>query len=211
MCFLSEHVRVDAVNPDPATVRRAVDVMRDGGVIAFPTETFYGLGVDPSQDAALHRLFEVKGRDFRNPIPLIISDRTVLTELASDIPDAAVRLMDRFWPGPLTLVFRARSSVSSVITAGLGTVGVRHAGSLLARLLAEGLSGVITATSANSSGFRPCTTGVMARHHLEGKIDLVLDGGTVPGGLPSTVVDVTKDIPAVIRVGVIPAEDISRT
>jgi len=211
MCFLSEHVRVDAVNPDPATVRRAVDVMRDGGVIAFPTETFYGLGVDPSQDAALHRLFEVKGRDYRNPIPLIISDRTVLTELASDIPDAAVRLMDRFWPGPLTLVFRALPSVSSVITAGLGTVGVRHAGSLLARLLAEGLSGVITATSANSSGFRPCTTGVMARHHLEGKIDLVLDGGTVPGGLPSTVVDVTKDIPAVIRVGVIPAEDISRT
>jgi len=211
MCFLSEHVRVDAVNPDPATVRRAVDVMRDGGVIAFPTETFYGLGVDPSQDAALHRLFEVKGRDYRNPIPLIISDRTVLTELASDIPDAAVRLMDRFWPGPLTLVFRALPSVSSVITAGLGTVGVRHAGNLLARLLAEGLSGVITATSANSSGFRPCTTGVMARHHLEGKIDLVLDGGTVPGGLPSTVVDVTKDIPAVIRVGVIPAEDISRT
>jgi len=210
MSSLPEYVPIDVTHPDPTTVRQAVDIIRDGGVIAFPTETFYGLGVDPAQDAALHRLFDVKGRDFRNPIPLIISDRTVLAELVAEIPDAAIRLMDRFWPGPLTLVLRALSSVSLLITAGSGTVGVRHSGSLLACLLAEGLSGVITATSANPSGRPPCTTGAMVRHDLEGKIDLVLDGGTVPGGLPSTVVDVTRDVPSVIRAGIIPAEDIIR-
>ena len=151
-------IPIDPHNVAPSGIEKAVALLEAGGVIAFPTETFYGLAADAMNEKAIDRIFEIKGRSFNNPIALIITKADDLDLLTDNIPEEAKRLMAEFWPGPLTLVFMASPSVNPRLTAGTGKIGVRISSNPIAQALAAGLGRPITATSANLSGGRECTT-----------------------------------------------------
>jgi L-threonylcarbamoyladenylate synthase len=199
-------VRVDPVAPDERVVREAADVLRRGGLVAFPTETFYGLGAAALDAAAVRRVFEVKGRPSSMPLLVLVDSAARLRHVAIDVPERARTLMDRHWPGALTLVFRAAPQLPAELTAGTGTVGVRVPNHRVARALVSQLGLPVTAPSANPTGGDPPTTadGVLA--YFRDVLDLVLDGGLTPGGAPSTVVDVTVDPPRVLRQGAVTLE-----
>lgn len=180
-------------------------VVREGGVIAFPTETFYGLGTCPSNAHAVQRIFDLKGRALHTaPILVLIRSRTDLEALTSEITAAAERLMETYWPGPLTLVFRASDSVPSVLTAGTGTIGIRLSAHADVQRLLAAVGGPLTGTSANRSGHPPATTTDEVDRVLGTDLDLILNGGETPGGLPSTVVDTSVTPPRLVREGRIP-------
>ena len=184
------------------SLRGAADIVRRGGVIAFPTETFYGLGACPFDACAVQRIFDLKGRPFQDaPILVLVRSRADLETLAVEITPAAERLMEACWPGPLTIVFRASVAVPSVLTAGTGTIGVRLPAHPDVQRLLEAVGGPLTATSANRSGRPPAMTVDEVERTLGDGVDAILDGGATPGGLPSTVVDTTVTPPRVIREG----------
>ncbi len=191
-------------HPEPDRIDQAVAILSSGGVIAFPTETFYGLGADARNEAAIEKIFGIKGRDFKNPILVIIGDERHLDAFAAEIPAAARKLMDRFWPGPLTLVFRATPSVPPKLTAGSGKIGIRLTSHPVAAELSSRLGGPVTATSANLSGSPECSSAGEVISQLEGKLDGIVDGGRTPGGKGSTIVDVTSRPPKLLREGMIP-------
>jgi len=178
-------------------------VLRRGGLVAFPTETFYGLGAAALDRAAVRRVFEIKGRPASMPLLVLIDAPARLRDVVDDIPPRAQPLIDRHWPGPLTLVFRAAAHVPSELTAGTGTVGVRVPSHRVPRALVTQLDGAITAPSANRTGAAPPTTANAVLAYFGDALDLILDGGPTAGGQPSTVVDVTADPPRVIRHGAI--------
>ena len=187
------------------SLREAADIIRGGGVIAFPTETFYGLGTCPFDERAVQRIFSLKGRPFRTaPILVLIRSRADLRTLVSEITPTAERLMEACWPGPLTLVFRAAAAVPSVLTAGTGTIGVRLPADPDVQQLLEAVGGPLTGTSANRSGQPPATTAEEVERAFGGGVDAILNGGPAPGGLPSTVVDTTVMPPRVLREGRVP-------
>ncbi len=201
-------LRVDPLRPDERALEEAAAAIRGGGLVAFPTETVYGLGADAWNPAALARIFEVKGRPQDNPLIVHVSGEEQLREVALEIPSAASELIGRMWPGPLTLVLRARPALPKEVTAGLPTVAVRCPAHPVALRLIE-LSGVpIAAPSANLSG-RPSPT--RAEHvvsDLSGLVDVILDSGDTQYGLESTIIDVTRDPPVLLRPGAIPVEEI---
>ncbi|HON58445.1 MAG TPA: L-threonylcarbamoyladenylate synthase [Smithella sp.] len=184
-------------------VSKAVKILKDGGLIAYPTETFYGLGVDAANEQAIEKIFTVKGRDFRNPIALIIGGPDDVNPLVKEVPEAAKKLMAALWPGALTIVFSASNNVSSLLTAGSGKIGLRLSAHPLARKLARKLGKPITATSANLSGAPECSEASAVITQIGHKIDAVVDGGKTPGGMPSTLVDITCDPPAILREGAV--------
>lgn len=177
-------------------------MVRGGGVIGFPTETFYGLGVDPFNVQAVQRLYALKGRSPQtSPILVLIRSRHELLALVSEITPAAERLMQACWPGPLTLVFRAAVAVPLVLTAGTGTIGVRLSAYPVVQQVLEVIGSPLTGTSANRTGLPPATTAAEVEHAFGADIDLIVNGGPTPGGLPSTVVDTTVSPPRLIREG----------
>lgn len=182
----------------------AVDVLRRGGVVAFPTETYYGLAVDPFNREALARLFTVKRRSVSKPILALIEETGNLSSLVREIPAICNRLMAEFWPGPLTLVLSGREEVSPLLTGNTGTVGVRISSHPLAQKLVAAFGQPLTATSANISGARPAVTAWEVRQQFSRNVDLVIDGGSTPGGLGSTIVGVRQEGVELIRAGVIP-------
>ncbi len=187
------------------SLREAADIVRRGGLIAFPTETFYGLGAHPFDARAVQRIFDLKGRARRDaPILVLIRSRADLERLAVEITPAAECLMEACWPGPLTLVFRASEKVPPVLTAGTGTIGVRLSAHPDVRRLLEAVDGPLTGTSANPSGRPPATTAAEVERVLGDGVDAILNGGATPGGLPSTVVDTTVMPPRLIREGRVP-------
>ena len=190
-------------NPDEKCLNRAVDVLRQGGIIAYPTETFYGLGVDSTNEKAIQRLFSIKGRDFRNPIPVIIGSENDLKSAVTEISPVAADLMTRFWPGPFTMVFAASAAISSRLTAGTGKIGIRISSHPIACLLAQKLSLPLTSTSANRSGQQECVTAQEVYEKIGMDLDLILDGGKTQGGKGSTIVDITTVPPVVLRAGAI--------
>ena len=193
---------VDPAAPSPAILADAAAVLAGGGVVAFPTETFYGLAVRALDAPAVARLFALKGRPRSSPI-LVLVDEPARIEAFARVSDVARAFMDRHWPGALTLVLHAGAGVPPELTAGTGTVGVRQPGHAVARGLAAAAGGPITAPSANLSGEPPPTTAAEVRRVFDGQIELILDGGATPGGAPSTVLDVTVDPPRVIRAGAV--------
>lgn len=196
------------INPHdiaPSSIEKAVAILKAGGVVAFPTETFYGLAADAMNEKALDRVFEIKGRSFNNPIALIISKENDLDLLTDYVPEEAKTLMTVFWPGPLTLVFKASPSVSPLLTAGTGKIGVRISSHPIAQALAAGMGRPVTATSANLSGERECTTAEEVKGQVANVRLTVIDGGPTPGGRGSTFLDVTADPPALLREGAIHA------
>ena len=205
-------MRTPIVEIDPAHREKAFSLCRDairaGGVIAYPTDTVYGLGADPKNTGAVRKLFSIKGRQADQPILLLIKDASEVRDWASEVNPEAERLMKKFWPGPLTLVFKAKPNVMAELTGGTGTIGLRVPGNALTRQLLAALGTALTGTSANVSGRpNPCTA-QEASEVIGGMVDLVLDGGKAEGGNPSTVVDVSTERPKVIREGAIPSREI---
>ena len=189
--------------PSDEDYRRAVSALAQGGVVAFPTETFYGLAVDPFNEKALTDLFRLKGRPFHKPFLVLIQDETQLPSLASSIPSAYRPLMQAFWPGPLTLVFPASPKLSSILTGDGDGIGVRISPHPVARVFGQMWGGPMTATSANLSGMPAACNADEVRQFFGDGVDCVLDSGQTPGGMSSTVVGVHQGKLQLIRAGVV--------
>lgn len=199
---IAEIIKPDTGRPGEAFARCA-EVIKAGGVIVYPTDTFYGLGADPRNRRAVSRVFEIKGRGSDQPILLLLRDRTDVTAWTSAVTPAAERLMDRFWPGPLTLVFTARPDIFPELTGRTGTIGLRVPGNELTRALLGRAGNALTGTSANRSGSPSPRTLDEVMRELGDRIDLVIDGGVLAADRPSTVVDVTAEPPRIIRMGAV--------
>lgn len=182
-------------------VARAVAILRDGGLVAFPTETVYGLGADAADPGALHRLYSVKGRPPEHPVIVHLAHLAQLDEWAREVPEVARTLAAACWPGPLTLVLRRAPHVHDAATGGLDTVGLRVPSHPLALELLTAFAGGIAAPSANRFGHVSPTTAAAVRSELGGDVDLVLDGGPCSVGIESTIVDCSGREPRVLREG----------
>ena len=191
-------------------INQAAAILRDGGLIAFPTETYYGLAVDPFNETALQRLFSIKNRPTVKPVLVLIPSRDDIIRMTDTVPDVAGQLMDRFWPGPLTLIFSARQELSVILTGGTGTVGVRLSPHPVAQGLLQAFGGPLTATSANRSGMRAAVTEAEVIEYFGDEVDMVLAGGRTPGQKPSTLIGFTGNNIACIREGCIPCSEILR-
>ena len=188
----------------------AVETLRSGGLVAFPTDTLYGLGADALNEAAVERVFEAKGRPQGMPLPLLIADAEQVFMVARSVPDAAMRLAEAFWPGGLTLVLPVGPHVPPLVTARGWKVAVRLPGHPVPQMLAKMLGGPITGTSANRSGGPEPRTADGVREALDDAVDVVLDAGPPPAGRSSTVLDVTTEQPRILRLGAVPREAIER-
>lgn len=189
-------------------IESAITALRAGEVVVYPTETLYGLGSDAFSTAALDRIFAIKGRDAAKTIALIAHDLDAAFALAREVPETARRLAHVFWPGPLTLVMPACDGLPSALIGPGGGVGVRVSPHPVARALARALGRPITATSANLSGAPPARTLAQARAMLAGKVEVFVEGGTLAGGAPSTVVECGTGGWRVIRAGAVGVADI---
>ncbi len=198
----AETIKIDPTSPQHA-FSRCRDVIFRGGVIAYPTDTFYALGADPKNPAAVKKLYEIKGRQVDQPILLLIGKVDDVKEWAAEISPASEDLMKKYWPGPLTIVFKARAGVLRELTAGTGTIGLRVPGNELTCSLLNFLDIALTGTSANASGRPSPQTAEETAASVGYLVDLILDGGRTAGGRPSTVVDVTTDRPKVLRKGAV--------
>jgi len=189
-----------------ADLNRAVAVLNDGGVVAFPTETYYGLAVDPLNPMALKHLFALKQREISKPILTLVDDRESLFSLVQDIPSLYEPLMKEFWPGPLTLIFPARVNLPTLLTAGTSTIGVRQSSHPFARQLLRAFGRPLTATSANISGRAAAVDAHEVKAQFGSRIDMIFDGGSTPGINGSTIIGLANDGLKCIREGAIPFE-----
>ncbi len=204
---LHESRGVDRV-PD-GVIEHAVDTLRHGGLVAFPTETVYGLGADASNDAAVAKVFAVKGRPPGHPLIVHLSDAGQLLHWAVDVPPEATLLADAFWPGPLTLVLRRSDRVVDGVTGGRSTVAIRVPSHPVARKLLAAFGGGIAAPSANRFGRVSPTTAAHVYADLGTDVDLILDGGPCDVGVESTIIDLTGDRPDVLRLGGVTVDDLA--
>ena len=193
---------------DPAAIQQAMSALRQGGLVAFPTDTVYGVGALVGDAQAIAQLYVVKGRGSEKAIPVLLSDPGELEQIAAEVNDAAQRLAARFWPGPLTLVLPKQASLPEELSA-LPSVGVRMPNHPVALALMR-LTGPLAVTSANISGSASPVTAHEVLVQLGGRIPLVLDGGRTPGGISSTVVDCTGREPRILRLGPISLQEIQK-
>lgn len=200
--------RFDSQPCSEEDLNRAVAVLKSGGVVAFPTETYYGLAVDPLNPLALNHLFTLKQREISKPILTLVSDPGSLSALVREIPDIYIPLMERFWPGPLTLVFQAKLNLPSLLTANTSTVGIRQSSHPFAQQLVSAFGRPITATSANISGLHAAIDAHQVRAQFGNKIDLIFDGGRTPGIIGSTIIGQSGNNLKLIREGMISFEEI---
>lgn len=192
-------------------ISSAATLILRGNIIIYPTETFYGLGADATNNQAILRIFDVKGRNFCNPISVIIGSKHDLQIIIRESTPAAEKLMNAFWPGPLTIVFKAKESISPLLTAQTGKIGVRLSANEIAKQIAQKAGRPLTATSANLSGMPECANAEEAIKQIGNKIDTVIDAGTTAGGVASTVIDVTCTPPRILREGTISQKSIEKT
>ncbi|HPV48846.1 MAG TPA: L-threonylcarbamoyladenylate synthase [Smithellaceae bacterium] len=193
-----------------ALLDEAAAIVTRGGLIAYPTETIYGLGANATDEKALRRIFNIKGRDFNNPLPVIIGKPEDLYPLVNKVGTLAERLISDFWPGPLTIVFEASQAISPLVTAGTGKIGIRLPDHYGARQIAARSGKPLTATSANLSGAPECADAASVIAGLGDAIDAVVDLGKTAGLPATTVVDGTGSEPVILRQGTITLEEIMR-
>lgn len=189
-------------------VNQGIAILKKGGIIAYPTDTVYGLGAAMNCPKAVERIYAVKERPKTMALPLLLSSIEQIEEVAIDVSDIAYRLARRFLPGPLTIVLFKSNSVPDIITAGGKTVAVRVPAHPVSIALIEGIKSPIVGTSANLSGKHSLLTAGEVCDQLGNRLDLIIDGGRCPGGVESTVVDVTQEPLVILRVGAIPVEEI---
>jgi len=205
---LTQIIQIDLLKPSSESIIPAIEIMRTGGVVAYPTETFYGLGVDALNEDSIKKIYAIKKRSFSQPLLILIPHRDVLPEYVKDIPEVALKLINRFWPGPLTLIFFASPHLPPLLCAQTKKIAVRVSSHPIARALAEGTRFPITSTSANVSGSASPTTLEEVSLQLGNEVDLIIDGGRTTGGKPSTIIDVTQCPPRLIREGTIPFDEL---
>ena len=198
---------VDLSHPEPSVIQEAASLLRQGKLVGFPTETFYGLGANALDQEAVASVFRVKGRPESKPLLILVDSVRMAESLALEVTDVARKLMATYWPGPLTLVFRAGPELPASLGAGTGTVGMRMPGHPVALALVRTTGFPVTAPSANPSGAVPPTRAEEVKRFLDGKIELILDGGPTAGGRPSTVLDVSVSPPRLIRAGAVELPD----
>ena len=201
----TEIVKLDAASIDETAIERAAEIIKNGGLVAFPTETVYGLGANALDAEASKKIYEAKGRPSDNPLIAHIASLDTLDEIVEDVSDVAKKLIDKFWPGPMTLIFKKKDLVPDSTTGGLKTLAVRFPENEIAKALIEKSGVPIAAPSANTSGKPSPTKGEHVIEDLDGKVDMILDGGEVGLGLESTIIDVT-DKPTILRPGFITQE-----
>ena len=198
--------KVEKEHPDETVLKQAGEILKSGGLVAFPTETVYGLGGDGLNARSSEKIYAAKGRPSDNPLIIHISDMESLDRIVSYVPEKARKLAEKYWPGPLTMIFQKSEEVPLETTGGLDSVAVRMPSHETARMLIRYGGGYVAAPSANTSG-RPSPT--KASHVIEdlnGKVEMILDGGEVGIGLESTIVDFTEEIPVILRPGYINQE-----
>ncbi len=203
-------VKLDTDDYRPEQLDQAAQLLREGKLVAFPTETVYGLGGNALDSEAARKIYEAKGRPSDNPLIVHIANISDLEELAEDIPDKAYRLAEVFWPGPLTMILKRKKCIPYSTTGGLETVGIRLPANKIARDLIVRSGVFIAAPSANLSGKPSPTLAEHVINDLNGKVDMILDGGKATFGLESTIVDLTGDIPMILRPGFITIEMLRR-
>ncbi len=201
---LVERLTISQEDPDPRVLARAAGILRGGGLVAFPTDTFYGLAADPRDEAAVERVFVAKGRAPAVALPLIAADIDQVLAASTGLSPLSLRLAERFWPGPLTLVADAASSIVPGVHGGSHTIAVRVPDHAVARGLAAAAGFPVVSTSANRSGEAAVTSADAVVSSIGGLVDLVLDCGATPGAAPSTVVDARGAVPVLIRAGAVP-------
>ena len=195
-------------------IQAAGEVLKQGGIVAFPTDTVYGLGAVFDDEKAVRKIFAAKGREEKKPLSILVADSAqveLLSEIKSgEMAQKAERLMKKFWPGALTLIFQKKPGIPDAVTAGGETIGIRMPDMELTRELIRAAGKPLAAPSANTSGKRSSVSAREVLEDLDGKIDMVIDGGTCPVGVASTVVDMTGETPVILREGVITAEMIAQ-
>ncbi|MHA1338385.1 MAG: L-threonylcarbamoyladenylate synthase [Promethearchaeota archaeon] len=199
-----------SVNKHRKSIKKAAKIIRNGGIVAFPTETVYGLGADAFNPIAVAKIFEVKNRPSFDPLIVHISDFKMANLLWKEIDERAKLLMEKFWPGPLTIVLPKKKEVPDIVTAGLPTVAVRMPSHPIAHELIKESKTPIAAPSANPFGYISPTTAKHVHKQLGSKVDWIIDGGKCPIGVESTVIDLTTDKAKLLRPGGMPLEDIEK-
>jgi L-threonylcarbamoyladenylate synthase len=205
-----ESVVIGSGHPEPEVIERAAAIVKAGGVIVYPTETLYGIGADAANVRALRRVHDIKGREGAKPILVIAESFEMLSPFVREVNKEARVLIGAFWPGPLTLVFKASSRVPVELTAGTGTIGARVPSSAFCRTLARACGRPITSTSANRAGDQPRASIEEIRKDFPTGIDLFIDAGGPLSGAPSTVVDVSSSPPRLLREGAVVWDTIER-
>ena len=207
----TEIVKIDEEQIDQEAIARAGEILKRGGLVAFPTETVYGLGGDALNENSSRLIYAAKGRPSDNPLIVHITNMEALKKIVTEIPPAARKLAERYWPGPLTMIFHKSSAVPLATTGGLDTVAVRMPSHKTARAMIDAAGGYIAAPSANRSG-RPSPT--VARYvieDLDGLVDMIIDGGEVNIGLESTIIDLTGEVPTILRPGYVTQDMLTET
>ncbi len=194
---------------DPAQIKEAAEILKNGGLVAFPTETVYGLGGNALDATAAARIYAAKGRPSDNPLIVHIADTAALFDLASTVPDEALALAEAFWPGPLTIILNKKENVPDGTTGGLKTVAIRFPSDEIAKALIQTSGLYIAAPSANASGRPSPTTAKHVYDDLNGRIECIIDGGPVNIGVESTIVDLSGEKPLILRPGFITQEDLA--
>ncbi len=195
-------IKIDFDHPDSA-LENSTEILKRGGVVSFPTETFYGLGANALDEQAVKKIYQIKKRELNKPLLVFVASEHQLPLLTSDINKSAKILMDHFWPGPLTLLFKASSSVPKCLIGDTGKIGVRVSGSNFISQLCQMCGFPITGSSANISDSPDLLSAEEIRQTLGDKVDLILDGGKSGETLPSTVLDVSEKVPLLVRPGIV--------
>jgi tRNA threonylcarbamoyl adenosine modification protein (Sua5/YciO/YrdC/YwlC family) len=206
----AEIVKINSEKPEPSLIRYAAEQIRSGQVLGMPTDTFYGLAADPFNLRAVDRVYDIKSRSRHKPLSLLIESVDQAEELAR-LPEEFHALARKFWPGPLTIIVRAASRLPLKVTANTGNVALRIPSSKIPLAVVQAAGIPITATSANLSGASECTTAEAVRDQLQDRISIIVDGGTSPREVASTIVDLTDEEARwrIMREGAIPAQEIS--
>lgn len=199
-------IRMDEENIDMQAIAQAGNIIRNGGLVAFPTETVYGLGGDALNSSSSRKIYAAKGRPLDNPLIIHIAEMDALHKIVKKIPKPAYQLAEKYWPGPLTMIFEKSDSVPPETTGGLRTVAVRMPSNRIAKELIYASGGYVAAPSANRSGRPSPTVAKYVIEDLEGSVDMIIDGGSAEIGLESTIIDLTEDKPMILRPGYVTEE-----
>ena len=201
-------IRLSAEKPDAAIIGEAGRILKEGGLVAFPTETVYGLGGNALDPEAAKKIYEAKGRPSDNPLIVHIADTESVGTIAADFPERAKKLAESLWPGPLTMILPKKEIVPAQTTGGLDTVAVRLPSDKIAQALIRAAGGFVAAPSANSSGRPSPTLAAHVEEDLGDRVDMILDGGRATIGLESTIIDLTEEVPTILRLGYYSREDL---